>query len=128
MVGVAAEQLCAVRASTEALHHATIDLSISAAGIPGMLVALAATGALRGLQDTRTPLVAAVAGFGANLALNLWFVLGLGWGIAGSARGTVIAQTCMAVGLVAVLARGALRERRASPRPDESRGKHGRRP
>lgn len=121
VVGVAAEPLCAVfGASTEALHHATIYLSISAAGIPGMLVALAATGALRGLQDTRTPLVAAVAGFGANLALNLWFVLGLGWGIAGSARGTVIAQTCMAVGLVAVLARGALRER-AELRPDPAR-------
>ena len=31
----------------------------------------------------------AVGGFGLNVALNVWFVHGLGWGIAGSAWGTV---------------------------------------
>ena len=45
-------------------------------GIPAMLVVLAATGVLRGLQDTRTPLVASVVGFGANIALNLVLVYG----------------------------------------------------
>ena len=68
-------------------------LRISALGIPAMLVVLATTGVLRGLQDTRTPLVAAVGGFGLNIVLNVWFVHGLHWGIAGSAWGTVIAQT-----------------------------------
>ena len=68
-------------------------LRISALGIPAMLVVLATTGVLRGLQDTRTPLVAAVGGFSLNIALNVWFVHGLHWGIAGSAWGTVIAQT-----------------------------------
>jgi putative MATE family efflux protein len=110
-VGVAAEPLCAVfGASAQALAQATIYLRISAAGIPGMLIALAATGALRGLQDTRTPLVASVAGFSANLVLNVIFVLGLGWGIAGSAWGTVVAQSAMALGLVAVLVWRANRE------------------
>ena len=74
-----------------------------------MLVALAATGVLRGLQDTRTPLVASAVGFTANIALNLLFVYGFGWGIAGSAWGTVLAQTGMALGLVTVLVRHALR-------------------
>jgi putative MATE family efflux protein len=74
-----------------------------------MLVALAATGVLRGLQDTRTPLVASVTGFSVNVLLNLLFVYGFHWGIAGSAWGTVIAQTGMALGLVIVMVRHARR-------------------
>lgn len=112
VVWLAAEPLCAAfGASPEALEQAVVYLRISAAGLPGMLVVLATTGALRGLQDTRTPLIASVLGFGANLALNLVLVLGLRWGIAGSATGTVIAQTAMAIGLTAVLVRAAVAER-----------------
>ncbi|HEX6888058.1 MAG TPA: MATE family efflux transporter, partial [Candidatus Nanopelagicales bacterium] len=94
-------------ASTAAVDQAVTYLRISALGIPAMLVVLATTGVLRGLQDTRTPLVAAVGGFSLNIALNLWFVHGLHWGIAGSAWGTVIAQTAMAGALVVVLVRYA---------------------
>nr|WP_300143812.1 MATE family efflux transporter [Propionicimonas sp.] len=109
VVALAATPLCGLfGASAEVLGHASVYLRISAAGIPAMLIALAATGALRGLLDTRTPLVASVLGFGANIVLNLGFVLGLGWGIAGSAWGTVIAQTAMALGLVTVVVRKAL--------------------
>jgi putative MATE family efflux protein len=109
-VALAAEPLCRVfGASPSALGHATTYLRISALGIPAMLVALAATGVLRGLQDTRTPLVASAAGFTSNIALNVAFVYGLGWGIAGSAWGTVLAQTGMATGLVVVLVRHAER-------------------
>ncbi len=75
---------------------ATVYLAISIWGLPAMLIVLAATGLLRGLQDTRTPLVVAVAGFGANAALNAVFIYGLGWGVAGSAAGTVVAQWGMA--------------------------------
>jgi putative MATE family efflux protein len=94
-------------ASPEALEHAVSYLRVSAIGIPGMLVVLAVTGVLRGMQDTRTPLVASVVGFGSNIALNVLFVYGLGLGIAGSALGTVIAQTGMATGLVIVVTRHA---------------------
>lgn len=108
-VGLAAEPLCAwFGASADVQEQAVTYLRVSAAGIPGMLVVLGATGILRGLQDTRTPLVAAVTGFGANIVLNLVFVYGLGLGIAGSALGTVIAQTGMAVGLVTVVVLKAL--------------------
>lgn len=82
-------------------------LSIGWWGIPGMLIVLAATGMLRGLQDARTPLLVAAAGFGANIALNAVLIYGLGLGIAGSAIGTVIAQWGMAVALVAVCVRHA---------------------
>ncbi len=108
LVAALARPLCQLfGASPAALEQATTYLRISAAGLPGMLVILATTGVLRGLQDTRTPLVASVVGFSANIALNLALVYGLGWGIAGSAAGTVIAQTGMAVALVTVLVRFA---------------------
>ena len=121
LVATFAEPICAVFGASEAvLVQATTYLRISAFGIPGMLVILAVTGVLRGLQDTRTPLVASVLGFGANVVLNLIFVYGLHWGIAGSAWGTVIAQTGMAIGLVLVLLRHA-RARHAPLHPHPGR-------
>ncbi|SDK01927.1 MATE family efflux transporter [Nonomuraea jiangxiensis] len=89
--------------------QAVTYLRISLLGAPGMLVVLAGTGVLRGLQDTVTPLVVAVGSFALNAVLNAWFVLGLGWGIAGSAWGTVLAQTLGAAVYIVVVARGALR-------------------
>jgi len=92
-------------------------LLVSAAGIPPMLVVLAATGVLRGLQDTRTPLVVFGAGAVCNVVLNLVLVYGLDLGIAGSALGTVITQWGMAAVLTTVVVRGA-RRHEASLRPD----------
>lgn len=82
-----------------------------------MLVVLAATGVLRGLQDTRTPLYVAIGGFAANAVLNVGLVYGAGLGIAGSAWGTVIAQFGMAAAYLIVVVRGA-RRHGASLRPD----------
>ncbi|MBT2419483.1 MATE family efflux transporter [Streptomyces sp. ISL-22] len=104
-------------ASDTAAPYATTYLRISALGIPAMLVVLAATGVLRGLQDTRTPLYVAVAGFVANAALNVGLVYGADLGIAGSAWGTVIAQCGMAAAYLVVVVRGA-QEHGASLRPD----------
>lgn len=103
-------------ASDTAAPHAVTYLRIGTLGIPAMLVVLAATGVLRGLQDTRTPLRVAVAGFAANAALNAGLVYGAGLGIAGSAWGTVIAQCAMAAGYLVVVVRGA-RRHGASLRP-----------
>jgi putative MATE family efflux protein len=104
-------------ASGTAAPHATTYLRISSFGIPAMLIVLAATGVLRGLQDTRTPLYVAIAGFSANAALNVALVYGAGLGIAGSAWGTVIAQCGMALAYLVVVVRGA-RRHGASLRPD----------
>jgi putative MATE family efflux protein len=82
-------------------------LDIAVWGLPGMLVVVAATGFLRGLRDARTPLVVAVAGFAANAALNAVLIYGAGWGVRGSAIGTVVAQTSMAVAVVVVCVRRA---------------------
>jgi putative MATE family efflux protein len=97
--------------------HAESYLRVSAAGIPAMLVVLATTGILRGLQDTRTPLVVAVVANLVNILLNLLLVYGVGMGVAGSALGTVIAQWGSAMALGAVVVRAAVRESN-SLRPD----------
>ena len=70
-------------------------LRISAAGLPPALIALAGQGYLRGIDDLRTPLLIVVAAQVVNIVLELWFVYGLGWGLDGSAAGTVIAQAAM---------------------------------
>jgi putative MATE family efflux protein len=93
-------------ASPTAAPYAVDYLRISTAGIPAMLIVLASTGVLRGLQDTRTPLVVAVAGFSSNLLLNVTLVYGAGLGISGSALGTVIAQWGMAAAYLTVVVRG----------------------
>jgi putative MATE family efflux protein len=89
--------------------QATTYLRISLLGAPAMLIVLAGTGVLRGLQDTRTPLLVAVAANAINVVLNATFVLGLHWGIAGSAWGTVIAQAGTCAVYLLVVARGAQR-------------------
>ena len=89
--------------------EAATYLRISLLGAPSMLMVLAGTGVLRGLQDTRTPLTVAVAANVVNVALNAFLVLGLHWGIAGSAWGTVCAQTAAGAAYLAMVARGARR-------------------
>ncbi|HEY1619511.1 MAG TPA: MATE family efflux transporter [Streptosporangiaceae bacterium] len=89
--------------------QAVIYLRISLLGAPAMLAVLAGTGVLRGLQDTRTPLLVAVAANIVNVALNYVLVLVLHWGIAGSAWGTVLAQTGGGAAYLVVVGRGARR-------------------
>lgn len=91
--------------STQAVDY----LRVAILGTGPLLVMLAATGILRGLQDTRTPLLVAVAGNAANLGLNVALVYGLDWGIAGSAVGSVLAQVGSAAALTVVVVRGARR-------------------
>ena len=89
--------------------QAATYLRISLLGAPAMLAVLAGTGVLRGLQDTRTPLLVAVAANVVNVVLNATLVLGLHWGIAGSAWGTAIAQNGTAAVYLVVVGRGARR-------------------
>ncbi len=112
IVGVGAETLAAAFGpSPPVLAAATTYLRISALGLPAMLLTMATTGILRGLQDTRTPLIATTVAATANVALNVGLVYGVGLGIAGSAWGTVIAQTGLAAALLTVVARAGHRLR-----------------
>jgi putative MATE family efflux protein len=91
---------------------ATLYLRISAGGLPFALVALAGQGYLRGVGDLRRPLLVVVAAHGTNVVLELLFVYGFGWGLAGSAWGTVIAQAGMGAAFAALLLRAPARTRR----------------
>ncbi|UNK71153.1 MATE family efflux transporter [Microbacterium sp. H1-D42] len=95
-------------ASDAVAEQARTYLSISMWGLPAMLIVFAATGLLRGMQDTMTPLWIAGLGFAANAGLNWIFIYGLGWGIAGSAFGTVMAQWGMVAAYVIVIRRLAV--------------------
>lgn len=107
---MSARALPALITSDEAVQAPSGDyLFISSFGLPAMLLVIAATGLLRGLQDTRTPLIVSIGGFAANIALNAGFIYGLGMGVAGSALGTVVAQWGMALVYVAIALRAARR-------------------
>jgi putative MATE family efflux protein len=106
----------ALGADGEIAQEAVTYLRWSAPGLVGMLLVMAATGALRGLQDTRTPLGVAVTGAVVNSVLNVVLVYGLHLGIAGSGAGTALTQLGMAAALVTVVVRGA-RSAGASLRP-----------
>jgi putative MATE family efflux protein len=81
---------------------AVLYLRIAALGAPFFMLAAAGQGFLRGIGDLRTPLVILVAAHGVNVVLEVLFVYGFGWGLAGSAWGTVIAQVGMGLAFVQV--------------------------
>ena len=106
----------ALSSSPAVASHARDYLLVSALGLPAMLLLLAATGALRGVLDLRTPLVATIVANLLNVVLNLVLVYGLDLGVRGAATGTVIAQWIAATWLVTAVVRRA-RPARASVRP-----------
>ena len=67
-------------------------LRIRALAGPAVLLTTAAHGSYRGFQDTRTPMLVAVGVNLVNLGLDPLLIFGLGWGIAGAACATVVAQ------------------------------------
>jgi putative MATE family efflux protein len=108
---VATPALVAAFGANAAVSAAAVTyLGISMAGLPAMLLVFAASGLLRGLQDTRTPLVVAGVGFAVNIVLNFWFIYGMGYGIAGSATGSVVAQWLMVAAYLVVVSGHARRE------------------
>jgi putative MATE family efflux protein len=97
-------------------HYALLYLRIAAAGLPAALVALAGQGYLRGVASLRRPLVIVVASNVVNIVLELVFVYGFGWGIAGSAAGTAVAQAGMGIAFAVELLRPAAETKRPSLR------------
>ena len=90
---VGADALVALMGADGAVRtNALVYLRISLLGVPALLLVLAGTGYLRGLQDTRTPLVVAVGTGALNLVLEVVLVYGFDQGIGASALTTVVAQ------------------------------------
>lgn len=93
VIGLTDQWLLRILGGTgEPMVAATRYLRISLVGLPFMFLVLAGSGAFNGRQDTRTPLVIAVAGAVANLVIEVVLVVFLGYGIGASALATVIAQ------------------------------------
>jgi putative MATE family efflux protein len=67
-------------------------LRIALFGIPFILVTMAGNGWMRGVQDTRRPLVYVLAGNGISAVACPVLVYGAGWGLEGSAVANVGAQ------------------------------------
>lgn len=106
IVGVPAAGLLAVGAPTlttafgasgAVAEHAVEYLRIRSLAVPFVLVTLAAQGVLRGVSDYRSPLVVLLMANLGNVALELLLVVGMGWGIAGAAWSTVVAQVAAAL-------------------------------
>ncbi len=89
-----------------------VYLRIALLGLPFALIANAGEGYLRGLSDLRTPLLFIVGGNVLNVLLEVVVIYGLGWGLAGSAWATVIAQGAMGSGFIVRLWRDSAGERR----------------
>ncbi|MGE4221306.1 MAG: MATE family efflux transporter, partial [Alphaproteobacteria bacterium] len=74
--------------------------------IPAALATYAVIGWLYGLLDSRTPLIIQFTANGINIVLDLLFVFGFGWDVAGVAAASVIAEySGLALGLFFVLRR-----------------------
>ena len=86
----------------EVADGAVLYLRLAALGSPFFMLATAGQGFLRGMGNLRTPLVILVVAHSVNVVLELLFVYGFDWGLAGSAWGTVIAQVGMGLAFVAV--------------------------
>ena len=100
----------------ESGHDALVYFRIAAVGMPAALIALAGQGYLRGVANLKRPLVIVVLANVLNLVLEVLFVYGFHWGIAGSAAGTAIAQLAMGVAFVLELLRPHATSRRPSLR------------
>jgi putative MATE family efflux protein len=98
----------------ETADFASTYMRIAALGLPFAFLALGGQGYLRGVADLKTPLVIVIAANAVNLVLEVLFVYGFGWGIEGSAWGTVIAQVGMGVAFIAVILRAAHGDTRPS--------------
>jgi MATE family multidrug resistance protein len=100
--------LCAAMgAGGEVRAGAVVYLEIRLLGAPPLLVTVAAFGALRGLHDMKTPLWIAAGTNAANALLCAVLVAGAGpipgYGIAGAAWATVVAQWAGAVFALAAI-------------------------
>ena len=76
------------------MDGALLYLRIVFGGIPVIMAYNLLASILRALGDSKTPLYAMIVAALINVVLDLLFVMGFHWGIAGAAAATVMAQVC----------------------------------
>jgi len=95
--------LSLVGGDKEVLHQAALFMNIRWLSAPATLANLVLLGWLLGVQYARAPVILLVVGNVVNIALDLWLVIGLKWGVQGAAAATAIAEyVTMIIGLVMV--------------------------
>jgi putative MATE family efflux protein len=104
----------------ETADYAVTYLRIVSIGIPSFFLALGGQGYLRGVSELTSPLVVILLANLLNLVLEVLFVYGFEWGIEGSAWGTAIAQSCMGLAFLWLVARSVGR-RELAPHPRVAR-------
>lgn len=92
-------------ADSELFSPARTYLRIRALAGPAVLLIMASHGIFRGYQDTRTPLRVTLWLNVVNLVLDPLLIFGLGWGLAGAAWATAVAQWSGAVWFLRKLGR-----------------------
>ena len=110
--------LALMRPSAELDSLAREFFHIRLFGLPAALATYALVGWFLGTQNARAPLAILLTTNVINIVLSLWFVIGLGWGVAGAAKASVLAEWSGAL-LGLALTRGTLA--RYSGQPDWTR-------
>ena len=97
--------LWAMDASAEVEGHTAVYFDIRVWSAPAALANYVVLGWLLGVQRARAALVLQILLNGTNIVLDLVFVIGFGWGVAGVAWATLIAElAAAAAGLAIILA------------------------
>ena len=81
-----------LRMPSEARGPAVSYLLICCLGAPFMAASGTLCAILRGVGDSKRPMFILLASALSNVVMDVWFVAGLGWGAAGAAWATIIAQ------------------------------------
>lgn len=89
--------LVLLQTPAEIMEYTLLYLRIMFAGVPIVMCYNLLACILRSLGDSRTPLNAMIVASLTNIVLDYLFVLGFGWGIAGAAAATLIAQIVSSV-------------------------------
>jgi MATE family multidrug resistance protein len=95
--------LWAMEASAEVEGHTAVYFDIRVWSAPAVLVNYVVLGWLLGVQRPRAALALQILMNGINIGLDLIFVIGLGWDVAGVAWATLIAETTAALAGLALI-------------------------
>ena len=80
-------------APAQVANEAWQYLAVRSISIPLVLMNYALLGWFIGRQDSRTPMLVLIGSNLVNIILDIWWVLGLGWGVVGAALATVVADS-----------------------------------
>lgn len=93
------------KVAEETFRYATEYARITLIGIPFVCISMTVNSIIRAQGNPRYAMISNISGCLLNVVLDAWFVLGLGWGVAGAAWATIIGQVLNFVLVVAYIPR-----------------------